>query len=137
MYIDGQTSAGLCAGTEDRVCPYEGDGPCWFDPHREEIAQRWARHNRCAGEWAEEQVSELAFKYSWPAGECDLAETVFYKLEDFGHSWPGALGESRSGIDASELMWQFFFSGSGLGSRGGHGGGEVGRNTTVLPALVK
>jgi hypothetical protein len=22
--------------------------------------------------------------------------------------WPGSLGESRSGIDASELMWDFF-----------------------------
>ena len=37
-------------GTDDFVCPYEGTGPEWYDPPREETARRWARHNRCANE---------------------------------------------------------------------------------------
>ena len=75
---------------------------------------RWARHNGCTTgsgyDWQEEQLTELTFRYSWPAA-CPIesaGETVFYKVRDFGHVWPGALGESRSGIDASELMWRFF-----------------------------
>eukprot|EP01043_Picozoa_sp_COSAG02_P011194 COSAG02_NODE_408_length_22892_cov_35.212785_20_plen_270_part_00 len=34
-------------GTDDNVCPYDGTGPCWYDPPREETARRWARHNHC------------------------------------------------------------------------------------------
>ena len=67
-------------------------------------------------DWTEEQVSELSFKYTWPSA-CpagSAGETVFYKIRDFGHVWPGSGGETRSGIDASALMWTFF----GLDSRG-------------------
>ena len=74
-------------GTDDFVCPYEGTGPEWYDPPREETARRWARHNRCANEDPEiEQVSELAQRWVWSG--C-TAPTEYYKIEDFGHTWPG------------------------------------------------
>ena len=74
-------------GTDDFVCPYEGTGPEWYDPPREETARRWARHNRCANEDPEiEQVSELAQRWVWSG--C-AAPTEYYKIEDFGHTWPG------------------------------------------------
>ena len=41
---------------------------------------------------------------------------MFFKIRDFGHDWPGSQGETRSGIDASELMWSFF----GLDGSGGN-----------------
>ena len=74
-------------GTDDFVCPYEGTGPEWYDPPREETARRWARHNRCSNEDPEiEQVSELAQRWVWSG--C-TAPTEYYKIEDFGHTWPG------------------------------------------------
>jgi hypothetical protein len=79
---------------QDNVCPYLGDcsNAGWFEPPREECAQRWGRHNGCSAtgsgsDWQEEQLTELSFKYSWPAacGSGSQGETVFYKIEDFGH----------------------------------------------------
>ena len=74
-------------GTDDFVCPYEGTGPEWYDPPREETARRWGRHNNCSNEDPEiEQVSELAQRWVWSG--C-AAPTEYYKIEDFGHTWPG------------------------------------------------
>lgn len=52
-----------------------------------------------------EQLTELTERWTWSG--CS-APTEYYKIEDFGHVWPGSFGESRSGIVASEIMWNFF-----------------------------
>eukprot|EP01051_Picozoa_sp_SAG22_P005575 SAG22_NODE_335_length_12071_cov_5.268771_9_plen_1174_part_00 len=149
-FVTGSPTAQNCAhgqprrfiyfhGTEDTVCPYLGDcSPSdWYEPPREECAQRWGRHNQCTVgsgyDWQEEQLTELAFRYSWPSAcpSDSAGETVFYKIRDFGHEWPGALGESRSGIDASEIMWAFFGLGGGRGGGGVGVGGGTGNATAV------
>ena len=78
-FVTGEPSTLNCAhgqprrfiyfhGTEDNVCPYLGDcSGGWFEPPREECAQRWGRHNGCTAgsgyDWAEEQLTDLSFKY--------------------------------------------------------------------------
>jgi polyhydroxybutyrate depolymerase len=43
----------------------------------------------------------------------DGSDFVVYYLPEMGHSWPGSggpLGDTSAGLDATELMWQFFKS---------------------------
>jgi polyhydroxybutyrate depolymerase len=92
-------------GTEDRVCPYEGSGSPWFDPPAEDLAKRWAKHNKCSGEWVEEIVSAEVVRYTW--AECE-AETEFYKIVGGGHQWPGTSWPATQDISASLALWDFF-----------------------------
>ncbi|MEU8901519.1 PHB depolymerase family esterase [Nocardia sp. NPDC048505] len=56
---------------------------------------------------------ELPRGITLTAGTCgDGSEVQVYRLPDMGHAWPGAarggLSDPAAGIDATELMWEFF-----------------------------
>jgi polyhydroxybutyrate depolymerase len=99
-------------GTDDVVVPMAGSGDPWFDPPVAEAVARWAAHNGCDPESSEQAVSPEVTLISW-AG---CAEPVlWYLVEGGGHTWPGAvavpgLGYTTQDIDATELIWEFFFS---------------------------
>jgi polyhydroxybutyrate depolymerase len=98
-------------GTEDRVVPLEGLPAPWFDPHVGEIMQSWAEVNGCDAEVIEEQFTRNVIRYHW--ANCE-AKTEWYLVEGGGHTWPGGgdpamRGNTTEEIDASEMIWSFFF----------------------------
>ncbi len=114
-FITGMPTAENCAhgqgrplmyfhGTADRLCPYAGSGSPWFDPPAEDLAKRWARHNKCTGDWIEEMLTSEVVRYTWT--DC-AAKTEFYKIVGGGHQWPGTFGATRD-ISASVTLWDFF-----------------------------
>jgi polyhydroxybutyrate depolymerase len=130
-------------GTADPILPYTGGGlnatriadnnywkgdvpdgmpkPLGID----ESMRRWAQHNGCDATYHETRVTRHVVRRTWPG--CDAA-TVLYVVEGGGHSWPGKpfpqfedqFGPGTTEIDATELMFAFFF-GPGAGGAAGSG----------------
>ena len=87
----------------------------------------WAEHNGCEPEHTQERVSPEVQLRRWH--DCD-AETVLYIVDNGGHAWPGkpqpafeaAFGHGTTDIDASSLLFEFFFdprvARAGAGSEG-------------------
>ena len=119
-------------GTKDPILPYKGGGlsatriadlyywkgkvpkgtpaPLGVD----ESMRRWARHNGCRAAYIEQRISRHVVRRSW--SHCRAA-TVLYIVEGGGHAWPGhpvpgfesSFGHTTTEIDATKLMFQFFF----------------------------
>ena len=76
------------------------------------LMQNWADHNGCSPEATEEAISPEVTRYTY--NQC-VAPVTWYKVEGGGHTWPGGvpfpiLGLTTEDIDASELIWAWFFS---------------------------
>ena len=74
----------------------------------------WAFTNGCSDppSATEEQISDWVLKFEWQG--CHGA-TIFYRVGDGGHTWPGGGGTTAFGainmdIDASRLAWDFFLA---------------------------
>lgn len=104
-------------GTADLVVPYSGGNAAlirlalgWtLEPADEAMAAK-AQLNGCEG-FDDEPVGADVVRRSWR--DCD-AETVFFRIEDGAHGWPGP-DPLRSGparttatVDATELIIEFF-----------------------------
>jgi poly(3-hydroxybutyrate) depolymerase len=122
-------------GSADPILPYKGGGlnattiaaqnywkgsvpagmpaPLGID----ESMQRWARHNHCDAKYVETRVAPHVRRRTWQ--HCEAA-TILYVVDGAGHSWPGKpvpqfeaqFGPGTTEIDATALMFQFFFDGS-------------------------
>jgi polyhydroxybutyrate depolymerase len=74
----------------------------------------WARHNHCDPTPVEERVSPEVRRRTWR--HCK-ADTILYVVDGGGHAWPGkpvpsfepTFGHGTTEIDASALIFQFFF----------------------------
>jgi polyhydroxybutyrate depolymerase len=79
----------------------------------------WVKVNHCLPEPAEEKKTDLytLSRYA-PAKDQPGAPVELYALTDGGHAWPGGenvtprwlTGKLVTGVNASELMWEFFRS---------------------------
>lgn len=75
----------------------------------------WTCHDRCAPEPTTETLCGGAvLRQTW-SGADPRSEVVLYSIDGWGHDWPGRhftarLGRDHPlfGLDAAELMWQFF-----------------------------
>lgn len=82
----------------------------------DESMRRWAEHNGCDATFVEERISPEVRKRTWP--NC-AAPTVLYVVDNGGHAWPGkpqpafekAFGHGTSDIQATDLLFAFFFDG--------------------------
>lgn len=103
-------------GVADGVNQYEvsADSRPYWRMGVETALARWREALGCGNSAAEVQVSTVVKHYTW--SECtDSAELQFYRIEDGGHTWPGAdVSANAQGrevtnqdIDASELIWDF------------------------------
>jgi polyhydroxybutyrate depolymerase len=119
-------------GTADPVLPYSGGGlnateiaklyawhgviptgmpkPLGID----ESMSLWAKHNGCNPKPVEVRVAFDVQKRTWTGCR---AKTVLYIIDGGGHGWPGKpvpamekqFGHDTSSIDASSLIFRFFF----------------------------
>ena len=73
-------------------------------PHADEVISFWAKVNQST-------ITETAFfepniNVVYYKNPDNKHEIWYYKIDDLGHDWPGAL--FPKGTVASEVIWQFF-----------------------------
>jgi poly(3-hydroxybutyrate) depolymerase len=74
----------------------------------------WAEHNGCHPEPVVEDLTPDVRRHTWQG--C-AADTILYRIVGGGHTWPNkpvpgfeeAFGYTTTDIDATELMFEFFF----------------------------
>ena len=104
-------------GTNDQTVLYEGSGGV---EGIENVVGFWVNHNSCDSLALETDVldndtgdNSTAIRYDFNQNCGDDASVVFYKVENGGHTWPGASflipGEvTNLDFDASAVIWEFF-----------------------------
>lgn len=104
-------------GTDDPVALYAG-GKTWISPvafpNLPKWVADWARRNRCAPNPLDTPVAPNVTRRTYASCEND-ASVVFYTIRGGGHDWPGGgalprwlCGPVSRGVDATNLMWEFF-----------------------------
>ena len=95
-------------GIQDQVVPIDGSmspGGGWGGaPHADEVISFWAKVNQST-------ITETAFfepniNVVYYKNPDNKHEIWYYKIDDLGHDWPGAL--FPKGTVTSEVIWQFF-----------------------------
>ena len=92
-------------GTKDPVVPFEG---------MKGFPGAWAEQNKCQSKPAEQEIGSDVTHQVWSGCE---AATEFYIIDGGGHTWPGSpivlpeadFGTTSPTIDASDLIWNYFF----------------------------
>jgi polyhydroxybutyrate depolymerase len=107
-------------GTADPAVPYQG-GPSWVLPGQERFPSvpgfvaNWAKRNGCGSAPVDLGLAAdvTRHEYTQCAGN---ATVVLYTVEGGGHTWPGGkplpeawMGRTATSVDATELMWAFFW----------------------------
>jgi polyhydroxybutyrate depolymerase len=121
-------------GAADPIVPYKGGGlnsvriaqidryggkrpPGVSDPPGVDESMRlWARHNGCRPKPVETRISDEVRLRTWQGCK---AKTLLYIVDGGGHAWPGRpqktfeaqFGHGTTDIDATKLMFAFFFGG--------------------------
>jgi len=83
----------------------------------DESMRRWAKHNGCDPKPSERRLTDEVRLRTWTG--C-TAPTMLYIIDGGGHAWPGKpqpafeaqFGHGTTDIDASDLMFRFFFGDS-------------------------
>jgi polyhydroxybutyrate depolymerase len=83
----------------------------------DESMRRWAKHNGCDPNPRERRLTDEVRLRTWTG--C-AAPTLLYIIDGGGHAWPGKpqpafeaqFGHGTTDIDASDLMFRFFFGDS-------------------------
>lgn len=120
-------------GRADPIVPYSGGGlnsvaiadanwyhgavpPGTAQPTGVEASmRRWARHNGCDAKVNDRRVTAAVTERVWQ--HCQAA-TELYVLDGVGHAWPGkpqpafesTFGPGTTDVDATALIWEFFFA---------------------------
>jgi len=106
-------------GTADPDIPYDG-GTSWMAPDTFpnilSWAKAWARRNQCGAMPMDAAVAVDVTRLTY-ANCVNDASVVLYTVKGGGHTWPGGgplpewwLGRTSRGIDATQLMWDFFLA---------------------------
>lgn len=105
-------------GVNDQTVPIDGSIPWngWAGaPHLDSVMAYWAGVNECAVS-LESFLPAVTRVLKYTKGVAGN-EVWYYKLENWGHQWPGSLNASHTGTHAGEVIWEFFEK---MGSRTTH-----------------
>jgi len=92
-------------GTGDTTNPYAGGGEAYWGTSVESAIDGWGQHNGC-GPRRESPVAPSVVQLGYGGAGC--ADVSLYRIEGFGHSWPGAIYPDREDGTANDLLWAFF-----------------------------
>lgn len=92
-------------GTADTTNPYAGGGEPYWGTSVESAIDGWGQHNGCAAR-RERSVAPSVTELAYGGGSC--ADVILYRIDGFGHSWPGAVDPAREDGTANGLLWAFF-----------------------------
>jgi polyhydroxybutyrate depolymerase len=95
-------------GVDDQTVPIAGINALGWGgaPHMDSVVDYWAKKNECT-------KTDSAFfpnnthAYFHTDG-IDHNEVWYYKIDNWGHSWPGKKDSKHTGIIAGEVIWAFF-----------------------------
>jgi len=100
-------------GTADDVNPYDGGGQPYWGTGVEPAVLGWAEHNACPLR-SDAQFSAAVLEISYGGAGCGN-EVVLYRIDGFGHTWPGSLGVAPTAgsgapgeVSANQVLWNFF-----------------------------
>ena len=100
-------------GLDDNVVPIDGsistEGGWGGAPHVDTIIEFWANKNDC--NTIETEFLPPLTNVTYHIDGVNGNEVWYYKIDEWGHSWPvynPDKPEYYPGIDASEVIWQFF-----------------------------
>lgn len=97
-------------GADDETVPDDGSieryGGWSGAPPLDEVIEYWARLNATLPP----ETITVSDKTSARIYLNDAKgnEVWYYRIEDFGHAWPGPLHQDSTGIVSAELIWDFF-----------------------------
>jgi polyhydroxybutyrate depolymerase len=94
-------------GTGDLENPYAGGGEAYWGTSVERAIDGWGQHNGC-GPRREQRIAPSIDRLAYGGGRC--ADVVLYRLDGFGHAWPGAIYPDRKDGTANAVLWAFFNS---------------------------
>ncbi|MGA7054617.1 MAG: PHB depolymerase family esterase [Mycobacterium sp.] len=114
-------------GTHDPLVPFNGGavrgrGGVSHSISATGMVDKWRSINRCQGDPSTQDlpvVGDGTSVHRFDAPTCaDATEVVFYKIDNGGHTWPGAkqylpaavIGATTRAFDASEVIAQFFLT---------------------------
>jgi len=96
-------------GTDDETVPIDGSmstaGGWGGAPKVDSIISYWTTFNNCTTtDTADISANTKAYYHRNEPGK---NEVWYYKINNYGHQWPGEY-EDNSGINANKLIWKFF-----------------------------
>jgi polyhydroxybutyrate depolymerase len=94
-------------GTGDETNPFAGGGAPYWGTGVEDAISGWARHNGCPGP-AETRLAPLVTQEAYAGSAC--GEVILYRIEGFGHAWPGVIDGDPEHGTANDILWRFFES---------------------------
>jgi polyhydroxybutyrate depolymerase len=114
-------------GTDDPLVPFDGGdvhgrGGVSHSVSATGMFDKWRSLDGCRGDPSRQDLPDVGDGTSvhrFTAAPCeDNTEVVFYKIDNGGHTWPGArqylptaiIGPTTRGFDASEVIAQFFLA---------------------------
>jgi polyhydroxybutyrate depolymerase len=122
-------------GTDDPYIPFDGGGPFAArvpidnDTPDEDVMADWAAHDNCTSDREVSSVNSGVQLVEYDS--CDGGAAVrLYIIDGGGHAWPGSPyapppDDGSNGINATDLIWQFFqtysLNGLPLGDTDGDG----------------
>jgi len=121
-FVSYQDSRGDAKDVADKNY-WKGNAPPGLPVHEgaEKAMANWAAHNGCDPNPLVENISKDVVRTTWQ--HCK-ADTVFFHIVGGGHTWPSrpvpafekTFGYTTMDIDATELMFEFFFDHTGEGA---------------------
>jgi polyhydroxybutyrate depolymerase len=92
-------------GTGDETNPFAGGGQPYWGTGVEDAISSWARHNGCPGP-TETRVAPIVTQEAYAGSGC--GDVILYRIEGFGHAWPGAVEADPEHGAANDILWRFF-----------------------------
>ncbi len=92
-------------GGRDRSVPLEG-GPPFFSAPMSTTVQTWVKRDGCKVK--PERTDRGGITKERYTGGKGGAEVVLYVVKDGQHAWPHRNAKDASGLDATDVIWEFF-----------------------------
>jgi polyhydroxybutyrate depolymerase len=93
-------------GTSDRIVAYHGSGPA-HDGRVSDVMEDWAQLDGCRPTPTARRFEHLVVRQDWH-GCRDGVRVAHLRIEGGDHPWPPHGGPDGIGLDASEVIWDFF-----------------------------
>ena len=95
---------------DDQIVPIDGSissaGGWGGAPHMDQVIEHWVDRYQCATSDTTAINAETT-SYIYSNGSKG-GEVHYYKIKTLGHKWPGEEHEDATGINATDLLFQFF-----------------------------
>ncbi len=95
-------------GLDDQTVPIAGINALGWGgaPHMDSVISYWSKKNECAK--TDSTFFPNNTKAYYHTSGIDNNEVWYFKIDNWGHSWPEKKDSEHTGIVAAEVIWAFF-----------------------------